>query len=417
MFSKNKIFFAFILIVFFSYLNAQFFGYKNNQKEFTPFSYSITPYPHTSRDSVKLNINLDIPYSSLQFLKKDSAFEANFETSIYVYDKQENLVHSEIEGYTLKEEKYKQTASKTKNISLNLFVPPQKYTIHLGMNDFETQDPNYRKEKIDLKNFYKSPITISYINVIEQINDTTKVNLQKYVPENAKLDTANQFFLSFQVLTPQSEGKIKYKIQDEDNNIIEEKEFFYQFEEDLNKILLPINKKGLEYKEYKLKLTIQAKDSKASRKTSFRLHWKDLTNYIDDLEEAIKQLIYIASNQRINKIMQGDMEEKKRKFLNFWDKKDPTPTTNKNELMIEYYRRVKFANKNFSSPRGGWRSDRGKVYIIFGPPDRIEEHTMNLNTRPYIIWYYRYPNKTFYFVDVTGFGDYKLQNPGEAWIR
>jgi len=123
----------------------------------------------------------------------------------------------------------------------------------------------------------------------------------------------------------------------------------------------------------------------------------------------------VASSREINKISRGDREERKQKFLNFWKSKDPTPGTDKNELMIEYYRRVYFANRNFSEGREGWKTDRGRIYIIYGPPDNVDRHPFELNTKPYVVWHYYTINKTFYFVDETGFGDYRLVNPYDSY--
>jgi hypothetical protein len=79
--------------------------------------------------------------------------------------------------------------------------------------------------------------------------------------------------------------------------------------------------------------------------------------------------------------------------------------------MEEYYRRIEFANTNFTSYIEGWRTDRGMVYITLGPPNDIERHPFESESKPYEIWsYYRY-NREFVFVDYSGFGDYRLIAP------
>jgi GWxTD domain-containing protein len=113
----------------------------------------------------------------------------------------------------------------------------------------------------------------------------------------------------------------------------------------------------------------------------------------------------------IKKMRKADQEEKKRLFLEFWEKKDPTPGTQENELMNEYYRRVNFSNQNFSGYLEGWKSDMGMVYILFGPPSDIERHPFELQTKPYEVWYYYELNRTFIFVDESGFGEYRLITP------
>jgi hypothetical protein len=86
--------------------------------------------------------------------------------------------------------------------------------------------------------------------------------------------------------------------------------------------------------------------------------------------------------------------------------------------MIEYFERIDFANRNFA--RGslfeGWRTDRGKVYIILGPPDYIVDEPFNASGDAYQIWYYYDRGYNLIFVQRYITGDYDLQNPPpEVW--
>ena len=70
-----------------------------------------------------------------------------------------------------------------------------------------------------------------------------------------------------------------------------------------------------------------------------------------------------------------------------------------------------YANKHFGHFFDGWKSDMGMVYIIFGIPNNIEQHPFEIDARPYEIWSYYDQNRQFVFIDYTGFGDFRLQNP------
>jgi GWxTD domain-containing protein len=98
----------------------------------------------------------------------------------------------------------------------------------------------------------------------------------------------------------------------------------------------------------------------------------------------------------------------------FWLRRDPTPGTPENEFKNEHYRRIAYANKHFATASGspGWQTDRGHIYILYGPPDEIDSHLKE--SRPYAVelWKYRYlegigTNSTITFVDKTGKGDYR----------
>ncbi|MEN3039175.1 MAG: GWxTD domain-containing protein [Candidatus Kryptonium sp.] len=95
------------------------------------------------------------------------------------------------------------------------------------------------------------------------------------------------------------------------------------------------------------------------------------------------------------------------KFKEFWVQRDPTPKTVYNELMAEYYRRVDHAYINFATmrERDGARTDRGKVFILYGQPTKIErKYTPGRSTEE--IWYYEPIKRKFVFVDQ--YGSFKL---------
>lgn len=119
-------------------------------------------------------------------------------------------------------------------------------------------------------------------------------------------------------------------------------------------------------------------------------------------------------------------EEKERFIEQFWLRRDPDPRTAENEFKIEHFRRIAYANEKFSSGFPGWKTDRGRVYIIHGPPADIESHAsggayqrpMNEGggttaTYPFEVWHYRSlpgigDDITLEFVDRSLSGEYRL---------
>jgi GWxTD domain-containing protein len=138
---------------------------------------------------------------------------------------------------------------------------------------------------------------------------------------------------------------------------------------------------------------------------------ENLPDYIQNLDQAIRQLKYIAEPLEIQRMMSAPPWRREEMFLEFWKKKDTNPVTVNNERMDEYYRRIKYANEHFKGTREGWESDMGRVYVIFGAPTDVERHPFDIDKKPYEIWYYHDLARSFYFVDDVGFGDYKLRSP------
>lgn len=107
-------------------------------------------------------------------------------------------------------------------------------------------------------------------------------------------------------------------------------------------------------------------------------------------------------------------EDGKRNFLRqFWGKRDPTPGTPRNEAQEDYYRRIADANQRFreggSAQIPGWRTDRGRIFLKYGPPDEVLSRPQTGNANPYELWKYTHGRALKYaFLDQTRFGNYAL---------
>ena len=110
----------------------------------------------------------------------------------------------------------------------------------------------------------------------------------------------------------------------------------------------------------------------------------------------------------------------------FWQRRDPTPDTEENEYKEEHYRRIAYANEHFAAGVPGWRTDRGRMYIMYGKPDSIDAHPAGgpymrpaeegggqTSTYPFEVWRYRYlegigQEIEIEFVDTCGCGEYHM---------
>jgi len=167
--------------------------------------------------------------------------------------------------------------------------------------------------------------------------------------------------------------------------------------------------------DYALTIRLERPDGTLVAETDrpFSVRWMGLDAQIADLDQAISQLRYVAREREVRAMnAAGTPEERLRLFRAFWDARDPSPGTPRNERMEEYYYRVAYANERYSRLRdAGWSTDRGEVYIRFGEPDEVEVHPFNFGTRPYQVWTYYRSGRRFIFVDETGGGDYQLLVP------
>lgn len=131
-----------------------------------------------------------------------------------------------------------------------------------------------------------------------------------------------------------------------------------------------------------------------------------------EVDKEFEQSKYIASKSESEQWKKLSGVDAKRKALHeFWSKRDEDLLTPQNEKKLEYFKRVSDANIQYKTGfREGWKTDRGRVFIIYGAPDDVERHANETDTKPYEIWYYNsiQGGVQFIFGDRTGFSDYIL---------
>jgi GWxTD domain-containing protein len=146
-----------------------------------------------------------------------------------------------------------------------------------------------------------------------------------------------------------------------------------------------------------------------------------------------KDVAYIITSQERDAFKKLKTNEEREQFIElFWRRRDPDPDTDENEYREEYYERIAYANEHFSSGVPGWKTDRGRIYIMYGKADEIETHPMggsyerpsyqgggSTSTYPFEVWFYRYlpgigSGIEIEFVDPTGSGEYRIaRSPDE----
>ena len=131
-----------------------------------------------------------------------------------------------------------------------------------------------------------------------------------------------------------------------------------------------------------------------------------------ELDKEYDQSKYILTRNEIDQYKKlNGLDAKRKAMFEFWTKRDEDRDTPQNEMKQEYFKRVAVANNQYKTGfREGWKTDRGRVYIMYGPPDEVERHANELDVKPYEIWSYNsiQGGVQFIFGDRTGFSDYIL---------
>ncbi len=138
-----------------------------------------------------------------------------------------------------------------------------------------------------------------------------------------------------------------------------------------------------------------------------------------------EEVPYIITDEERKAFMSLSNDEEREAFIeNFWQRRNPNPDSPENEFKEEHYRRIQYANDHFAAGKPGWKTDRGRIYIMWGQPDSIDSHPSGgmyerpmdegggeTSTFPFEVWHYRYlegigENVDIEFVDTCMCGDY-----------
>jgi GWxTD domain-containing protein len=168
----------------------------------------------------------------------------------------------------------------------------------------------------------------------------------------------------------------------------------------------------------------QKRNKKAKQKSDSELKKELESNYRTWLDQDV---VYIITPEERHTFLHLTTNEEREQFIeSFWQRRNPDPDSAENTFKEEHYRRIAYANEHFASGIPGWKTDRGKIYIMWGPPDEIDAHPTGgtwdrpmdqgggeTTTYPYEDWRYRYlegigENVELEFVDPTGSGEYHL---------
>ena len=352
-----------------------------------------------NEDSFDVSIDYDISNNHFVFVRNADSFEAAILTTIQVYDiiKDSIIIQTSWKDSII-EEYFDKTRSKKKAYTfkkeLSLIVG--EYYIRINIEDLDNHNIYKAEKKILLSKSNGFGELIMYSSA-DNINDDTML---KEINNKIKTDKHNirLYFQYFQ--NQKSIDKLVLEYNDSDTKYTEEyidllmdEDGFYSIDFEI-----PSNFYG------NLELIFSISDNSIIKNIDIR--YPNNNYWTNDINEILGVMRYILPAAEIKSLKEMNSEEKIEYINKYWEEKDPSSDTKKNELLEELTERVNHANLNFSDINKGWRSDRGRIYIIYGLPDRVERYSSQSDGL-YEIWEYPSGNK-FIFLDRNGFGNFIL---------
>lgn len=391
---------------------------KNHQKNVSDAVYfqDFLSFTSDKADLSRLDVYVQVPYKNLKFSKSSQGFTAKYSLTASVFDSSgSKMIVEKTWNETINVIDYNASTSKENyNLSKRSFdLTSGIYKIKTMLTDKDSRQEATGENIFEIKDFKKN-ISLSDLLLISRIDSKNNIfpNVNRNYPSSK-----NKIQIYFETYLKDSINNnitLNISVINSDNQNIHTESESRNLKPGTNQIIYSLKEFEFDLGVYNLRVAIvdsTGKEITYSSK-SFYSHWRGLPVVIKDIDKAISQTVYIASPEELDQMEDGEnVQDKTKRFLEFWKKKDPSPNNDENEIFDEYFRRIIFSNENFSNYTEGWRSDRGMVYTILGPPNNVDRHPFEYDSKPYEVWEYYDLNRSFIFVDQTGFGDYRLVTP------
>jgi len=174
-------------------------------------------------------------------------------------------------------------------------------------------------------------------------------------------------------------------------------------------VFVPLPLQKLEPGLFTLDIEYRCGSLTRQQQQQFHVSWPARPFSLSDQDLAIDALRHIAKESEIDELLAGGATKRATTFSRFWRERSRDTTTAYNEVMAEYYYRVDDALRRFSTSRenDGYKTDRGRIYILYGPPQK-SERSLQPNSAPTEIWTYERLHRRFIFIDTGKNGNYVL---------
>ena len=413
---RNLVFFFIFILIFNIGLSDQIKSVNRRKKVNGNINkFVLAPFSHVvQNDSIKVITFIEVPYFSLQFIKLENKFTASYEASVSLKNKKGNEIGHKIWTDSIIVDSYLESKSNVKNRKhfTSFIVPVGQYELLGELQDNDTRKRGTKEIIIDFRNLKKKPSLMKPTFLLGLEGDWGfEKNL---IP--SKGWRVREIGKGIHLLMSGFVKSEPYIIDVWVSNLNKKKYHLTEIIGDGNNGYFSetifISSENLNSLKNDITIELEQNGNIEKSEIAFSTYKPGISNYVDDLDRALKQMKYILTNDERNQFKGKNRNEKRQLFYDLWRQRDPTPETEYNELMEEYYSRVWYANENFNAWAPGWETDMGMIYILFGPPDEIQRSNpiaSNLNMLQ--VWHYYRLNKQFIFRDKNGFGDFRLDSP------
>jgi len=415
-----------------------------------PYVFRTYQFAAATPGKVRVEVYLGMVNDILQFVKApgdsggDEKYRAQYEVNLTVWDKKNNVLDSRNWKRELLVDDFNATNERQKlNLEQTAFeLTPGEYEIALELTDRDTGKNlrDRRPLKISPRDdaqlqlssivftkpiptdWWKSPRASTSRDSLLLNFATVLMNVTPDFRAGAPANLMNGAGAYFEIYGAKAGEtlQLEYKILDWRRQPVQE------WQETLTEVSAPTRHhvdfsgkiKGMGSHTFQITgKRANSPQKAATAEENFQVQISGTQNYAAKLAEnkalLFEPLRYIVKGAEYKRLVETTETGRDSLVAKFWRQRDPDPATSANQLKEEFYRRVAFADTRFTPAtvaKSGWETDRGRIYIKYGPPREVHHQFAEQGAPPYEVWFYPDQDLAFIFRDKNGSGDFELVN-------
>ena len=375
-----------------------------------------------------MKVTITVPYSNLVFLKKNGNFEAVYRLYIRILDKGKKVVDTAVVNQKVAVQTYDETRSSKQisRLSHTFFLQSGDYIVRCVLRVKDTHLAYSKETNANMPKLVDGGLGIGKPKLFSVDIDTTRsflafrrIQYEREFDMNEKQTTQfeeldKQPALVFDVYLEKSksdsvECSFTYQVLDSEQSQVFYGRSVARLAGAGDQFVVSFDVGDWTPDDYVFHIRARLPKEKKVADTDFEFTVGAsrvmLTKHFD---KTLEILSLIGTDDEIEEMRDAPETERAKLWQGFWLRRDPSPGTQENEALDEHLRRVRYVDANFSEVGPGWRSDRGKVYIVHGEPDQTDVRVDPQFHGEYLVWRYFDENLEFVFYDRFGLGEYKL---------
>jgi GWxTD domain-containing protein len=360
-----------------------------------------------------LSVAITVPYSELQWIRRDRGWAAGAEFTV-AFEPRHGPGVGDVWERRLLVADFGLTRSPNTSMVERRTIPasPGRYDVRIGIRGVDGGEASVARSTIEVPDYSRVPVGFAdlEIGVADSAGAFAPVITRRFGANVARLAARATLFDRRSGTWPR-EYVFRWRILDDLTQELVHGEQKVTLAHSAEPVIVRPTESNLFLGAYVFEVELAEGKSKWRVERSFEVEESGPPRG-REYERMLEPLALIADSREMAALRVDDPAEQVRAWEEFWRRRDPTPDTPRNEAMLEFFRRVRYADQHFQGFGPGWRSDMGRIYIKYGPPDQVESRPASATVPQLEIWYYNQPYRRFVFADREGFGRYILTNPG-----